>query len=822
MKKKFLKSISIVLVLVLLLTAFPASAFAALSTVSEPATVTSFKSTTSLENEYLRAYVTIADDSVLKVIYRTSLDTTLFRLSLYEVGDNSGDIKLNIDIEPTVKTLSDGTVTYNFTYYLSMEEYDIADGYYNVYIKRCSTDEDAADLNFSNSGVLYKNMEILVSDGKVSILKYTDVIEYNREIRAIGDLYDTSLYLDTSLADINFVLKDPVTGVYDTLTTSKVNYIKTVSNKVTSGATTDYEKLLKIYEYTASNFYYDTIAFQTHSNQYANPYDNIRNFEYGLSSSNSVSGKVYTTCQGYCAIFIALARAQGIPTRIVYGHRLAVPSNDWLTEDDIDVRDHWWVEAYVDGEWIFIDPTVGTTNKYNSNTGVWTYTGLTNYTYFDPTEEQIATSHVYMNIYPDYRYGYYISNTYEISSLISFFNTYSNGTKNGILLNSSYLSTDKTTWGDGTKSHFMTDGSGNVAQIRWSSKGFAGLLDFSGFKYMKLFSAYGNSLTTVDLSDCTSLEKVYLYRNEITSLDLSNDVNLWYVRAQNNPMTDLTIYVNGKNRTFTTSGEHGTFYFTLNGENAKSFTLYSKADIGYKLKGVYSTATGNLLYTKSTITFTPKAAGYSIEFELDPDSYKYTLYLGDASSNKLPYIQAAAKRLAELGYYNPTTIEAGTESSFTTALKEAVIKFQVMNDLSNTGNIGQYTWSALFSQDAVEMVSSAEYQTAYEEYVERKAAEAEAKAEMSTLSIKASTVLGDGYIQVKWTVTGDVEVTDDLEETEDNAATIDGFEIWKSTKSSSGFKKAFTTTKDTYKNTAGLKVGTRYYYKVRAYKQDGS
>ena len=72
------------------------------------------------------------------------------------------------------------------------------------------------------------------------------------------------------------------------------------------------------------------------------------------------------------------------------------------------------------------------------------------------------------------------------------------------------------------------------------------------------------------------------------------------------------------------------------------------------------------------------------------------------------------------------------------------------------------------------------------------------------LKITAKSTAKKGSITVKWTVKGDADV--------------DGFEIWKSTKHSKGYKKAFTTTKQTYKNSKGLKKGTRYYYKVRAYK----
>ena len=811
MRKKTLRCIAVTLMAAFVVAVLPAdlSYAAALSEVSAPAKVTTFKSTTTFDKEYLRAYVTTGDDRVLKVIYRTPLKTTLFRLSLYRVGENSGDIDLDIYIEPTLKKTSDGTLTYNFTYYLNMEDREIPDGKYNIYIRRCETEEDAANLKYNNNGVLNKNMEIQVTDGKVKILRHMDVIYYNRDIQAIGELYDPSRYLDLTLEDIQFVLKNPATNEYATMTEDKIAYIKSVSDRIVSGISGDYNKLLKIYEYSAGNFYYDSVAFKTHSNQYADPYENIRNFEYGLSSVNSQKGRVYTTCQGYSAIFVALARAQGIPCRFVYGHRLGIPSNDWLTEDNIDVKDHWWVEAYVDGRWIFVDPTVGTTNKYDSSTGKWQDYGLTNYTYFDPSEEQIASSHVYMNIYPDYRHGRYITNEYEIEQLLAFLNSQnSKGITNGELLDSTYDPADKETWGDGYRSHFMLDGKGNTTQIQWSYKDLSGALNIPEFKTLRLLSSHDNALQSVDASGCPKLEKVFLYNNDITSIDLSDCKELWYVRAQNNPMKELKIYVNGKNRTFR-ADDHGTFYFTIDDRYVDVFSLYSEPDIGYKLEGIYSTVTGNRLSTKTTWHFEPKANGYRIAFKLDPDSYKYTIYPGDSQSYKREYIRAAAKRLEELGYYHPNS-GAGKETSYTKEMQEAVIKFQVVNDISNTGNIATVTWSTLFSNNASEMVSDSRYQEILVQYEARKAAEAQAKKELKPVTLRASSTAGKGYIKITWTVSG-VSSTD----------MIDGYEIWKSSKKSSGFKKSFTTTKTSYKNTAGLKKGTRYYYKVRAYQLVG-
>ena len=227
--------------------------------------------------------------------------------------------------------------------------------------------------------VIYKNCAFRVTNGHFSILQYDKVISENARIdKNANKKKKASAFKKTNLSDV-----------------------KTVSNQVVKGATTDYEKLLKIYEYIAENFYYDDVAFRTSSKQYVDPYKNLYNMRNKKKSANSEDGKVSTTCVGYSAAVCALARAQGIPTRIVNGHHISLNGreyNNWSTEKNITKLDHWWNECYVDGRWITVDATPGNSNKWDRNTNTWTYTGLTNYIYFDPTPEQLATSHMLLAV----------------------------------------------------------------------------------------------------------------------------------------------------------------------------------------------------------------------------------------------------------------------------------------------------------------------------------------------------------------------------------------------------------------------------------------
>ena len=76
---------------------------------------------------------------------------------------------------------------------------------------------------------------------------------------------------------------------------------------------------------------------------------------------------------------------------------------------------------------------------------------------------------------------------------------------------------------------------------------------------------------------------------------------------------------------------------------------------------------------------------------------------------------------------------------------------------------------------------------------------------VEALKITASSKAVKGKITVKWKVKGDASVAD-------------GFQVYKSTKAQKNYKFMGKTKKTSMVNKKGIKKGTRYFYKVRAYK----
>lgn len=378
------RTIVLVMILALILTMMPAQAFGAVKSVKAPKEVNQLISSKNLKHNFVNVYT---EGSSLYFEVETPIKASEFNVSVRRTVPASKKSEWDSRCYPTKH---DGY--YSFSGGLKK---DWPDGDYVLLItmKKSSS---------SDSIVFYKNCNFRIKDGNITILKYGTITNANGKMAEKGAEYKKSLFKDKYLGDIKGLLfKDPVTGKVASVTDKKVAYFKKVAASVTKGARTDYDKVLKIYEYTAKNFYYDDIAFRTGTRQYTDPYKNLYNLRNKKKSENSTAdGKVATVCTGMAGIVVALSRQLDIPARLVNGHHISLsdPYCNWSTEEDISKIDHWWAEVYVDGRWIVVDPTTGNSNKWNRSKNTWTYTGITNYIYFDPTADQLATSHVTYNI----------------------------------------------------------------------------------------------------------------------------------------------------------------------------------------------------------------------------------------------------------------------------------------------------------------------------------------------------------------------------------------------------------------------------------------
>ena len=246
-----------------------------------------------------------------------------------------------------------------------------------------------------------------------TLVKFTKIKHSNQAMNAAFGASDSkskqkSRYTDTSLSDIAFVLRNPAKGTAGTLTKSQKKYLKNTAKAVVKGASGTYEKLLRIYEYVGSNLYYDQHAFDASRLQFCNPYTNLYNLRNNKSSANSVKGKgkakVATTCVGYAAAVISLARSLGIPARMVNGRHLSKPAKFFTDYSNPTTagNNHWWAEAFVDGRWIFIDACSAGNLRWERSSfgskGKWVNEGLDSYAYFDPSSNLIANSFLYRTI----------------------------------------------------------------------------------------------------------------------------------------------------------------------------------------------------------------------------------------------------------------------------------------------------------------------------------------------------------------------------------------------------------------------------------------
>jgi len=156
--------------------------------------------------------------------------------------------------------------------------------------------------------------------------------------------------------------------------------IEELAGVIVAGASTDYERLLRIHDWVAENIYYDKDSYRAGRPRAKDAYGTLSNRK--------------STCTGYANLTAALLRSIGIPSRVIRGHALGTSAaGEYWDEVDHSETTHSWNEAFVDGRWVILDTTRDSGNKYED--GQFRQ-GRVKHVYFDPSLQAFSHSHKIM------------------------------------------------------------------------------------------------------------------------------------------------------------------------------------------------------------------------------------------------------------------------------------------------------------------------------------------------------------------------------------------------------------------------------------------
>ncbi len=166
----------------------------------------------------------------------------------------------------------------------------------------------------------------------------------------------------------------------DHLDTNQPAAVKTVTSNVISKLKTDYEKARAIHRFVSDNIYYDE--------NYA-----LNTTNYTPLTPMEVLSERRSVCEGYSNLTVAMLNAAGIPAFVVKGYALGVDdARSWKDAGDSLSPNHAWVEAFVDGKWISMDPTWDSYNKTFMNEKTTEENPM--HRYFDITPEMLSLKHL--------------------------------------------------------------------------------------------------------------------------------------------------------------------------------------------------------------------------------------------------------------------------------------------------------------------------------------------------------------------------------------------------------------------------------------------
>ncbi len=434
-------------------------------------------------------------------------------------------------------------------------------------------------------------------------------------------------------------LKDLYATNYKSLTTTQQTKIQNFAdNVILEGNTTltNEEKLYKFHDWIVDNFYYYSspsriYALNSSGRNYDNPY-------YLLTYEYDINKKVRARSNGYASMLIAFARSEGIPAREVGGYYNKNAREDYLTwgsnitQTTINSR---WVQAYVNGKWITIDPLADCYNIYDGVKYTTIQKDELKHIYFNPSVKILSKSHIAFTYYPGSTSVKYLTSSYEKKKITLFLNKTYAKKKNGKKVNSSYKTSSSETWFP-KNTNSIGDGLGRAKKIYWNGKNLYGKLDINGFPALEYISVSKNKIDRLNMVNSPKIKYVYAYSNNMKQIYVTGSKTLMLLNAKNNPATYIK-YNYGKTKRVAiikagTGGTVSSYYQKTNAGKHKHI-MYAKPKSGYLFKGWYTN--GKRISKSKVITrYKTQSFTYTAKFVKKP---KTTYILISIKSQKMWY-----------------------------------------------------------------------------------------------------------------------------------------------------------------------------------------
>ncbi|MBQ9531932.1 MAG: transglutaminase domain-containing protein [Eubacterium sp.] len=616
------KTIVLILTLVLALSSLPISVSAAdLSGKTTPKKTYTFSSidSSAASSNHNRVKLTLSKDKnmLLSVNYQCEISAYQYRIGLSPLG-KGGFITLGY-VKPKKLSKNAGN---KFTFKVKMSKYNVKSGYYYINISRARTSSQVARYKYGDGGNCYRNALIKVESGKAAFMSFESIIKQNESVRASSVINNPEYFKDKTLEDIPICLtkvketksKKPssLKAVNASLTSSQLKYIKKVALRITEKQTTKYKKAKAIYSYVCKNTYYDV-----YSNKHSavdttnNPYTNIKKIESGK--------KAYTCCIGYSSMMTALLRSIGIASRVVYGVHLSIPQESWKSiKNTKNLRDddHYWVNFYDGKRWVTADANMGTSNKWYRDKSL--YKGgnkgkkaQNNFTYFDPSQKQLAVSHCCIGVCS----RTLISAENDLKKLSSFLNIKdSSGKSNSKKLGGKSSVSSKEAVKSWNKELFYSNNlTGEIEKINFAGNNkLIGAADFSSCKGLKWFSVTHNNITSLNLKGDRALISAHASGCRLKSVDARKCKNLIVLNVKYNPLESAEYSFNKTKTATIKATDGGTFYVGY--ENGKH-TMVAAPDSGYSFLGWYNSSGKKISSSLQYSTKTKSSFSYTARFE---------------------------------------------------------------------------------------------------------------------------------------------------------------------------------------------------------------